>query len=312
MHHLIAQGGTRDPLFQQAALQSPGLEPIYDAGRILQQYQTFEVAAGCAGKGLPCLRAASAETLQAANNQTVYSSPYGTFRYGPAIDGTLIRDLPALEMARGNYWKNVKVIVGHTSNEGILFADPSIDTDSDFTTAIKTRFPNATQATLETIQNDLYPKPGISTEFATNYVRWSTLIQDFKVTCNSRGITQSYAGKAYAYVYGIPPGIHGSDLMATFWRPDLNSSSTQLGPIPDQSLATGWQSYFTSFVRSGTPNKYRQCGKLLPTRDWPLAEVTAKGVMALEMNLLGFSWVLDDKTNERCDFWRGGSWTGRS
>ena len=319
MHHLVAQGGTLDPLFQQAILQSPAFEPIYDPGRMLQQFQTFELAAGCAGKGLPCLRAASAQNLQAANKKTINSSPYGTFGYGPAVDGTLIRGLPGLEMAKGNYWKNVKVIIGHTSNEGILFTKPSINTESEIAAMIKTNFPNATQAIWDTLQNKLYPKPGflgLFTEFATNFDRLSTLIQDVVVNCNCRWITQAYTGKAYAYVYGITPGIHSVDLLATFWRTDVNIGSLQLDfNIPwlsDHNLATGWQSYLTSFVRSGTPNTYRQSGNLPPTRDWPLAEVTAKGVKALGVQLLGFRWSVDEDTNDRCDFWRGGSWTGRS
>lgn len=168
-------------------MQSPAFEPIYDAGKMLLQYQTFETAAGCAGKGLPCLRAASAAALQAANKKTINTSPYGTFGYGPAVDGTYIRDLPGLEMAKGNYWKNVKVMVGHTSHEGYLFTDPAFDTESEIISTLKFNFPNATQATREAIQNDLYPKPGflgLFTEFSSNFERLSTIIQDLVVTCN--------------------------------------------------------------------------------------------------------------------------------
>lgn len=51
------------------------------------------------------------------------------------------------------------------------------------------------------------------------------MIQDVVVTCNSRWVTQAYARKAYSYVYSITPGIHGFDLLATFWRTDLNIGS---------------------------------------------------------------------------------------
>ncbi|KAF8466995.1 Alpha/Beta hydrolase protein [Kalaharituber pfeilii] len=318
MHHLVAKGGTLDPIFTQAVMQSPAFEPMYDDGRLLQQFRTFEAAAGCKGKGMACLRSASTTALENANKKTINQCPYGTFGYGPGVDKTYIRDLPGLEMAKGNYWKNVRVMVGHTSNEGLLFTNPAVNKESEILSAVNTNFPNATATTRNLILSKLYPKPGflgLFTEFATQFERLSTLIQDVVVTCNVRWIVKAYAGRSYSYVFSVIPGIHGFDILATFWRTSLNIGNLQLDfDIPflsNNNLATGWQSYFTSFVRCGDPNTYRQKGAFPATRDWPLSDIKNGGVMSLNVDILAYSWVLDADCSSRCDWWQGGLWTGR-
>lgn len=217
MHHLVAQGGTLDPIFTKAVMQSPAFEPLYDPGRLLLQYQIFEKTAGCGGKGLACLRSASTTALQTANKKTINNTPYGTFGYGPSVDGSFIRDIPGLEMARGNYWKNVKVMAGHTSYEGIVFTDPSINTESEITTTIQRNFPNATAATRNLIQNELYPKPGflgLFTEFSTNFERLSTIIQDFIINCNVLTYTPPcpYLASVLTWLFLLPGTLDSRSL----------------------------------------------------------------------------------------------------
>lgn len=101
MHHLVAEGGTLNPMFKRAIMQSPAFEPLYDNGRLEKQFQVYALEAGCPGQDLTCLRAASSEALQRANKGTILDSPYGTFGYGPGVDGTFIRDLPSMELAKG-------------------------------------------------------------------------------------------------------------------------------------------------------------------------------------------------------------------
>ncbi|KAF8541687.1 Carboxylesterase [Trichophaea hybrida] len=74
-HHLVGNGGTLDPMFQRAILQSPAFEPRYNATRLHSEYTSFETAAGCAqGSGLACLRSKTTEDLQAANLKIVNSA----------------------------------------------------------------------------------------------------------------------------------------------------------------------------------------------------------------------------------------------
>ena len=97
IHHLTAFGGTQDPLFSKAVLLSPGLPLSFDRkGNLEQAFQNFATQAGCAGKGLACLRNASAEALAAANN----ASNYALF---PSADGKYVRQVAILELASGTY-----------------------------------------------------------------------------------------------------------------------------------------------------------------------------------------------------------------
>lgn len=104
MHHLTAFGGTQDPLFSKAILQSPAFEILYDRRGILEGvYQNFTELAGCAGKGVDCLRAVDEATLQDANFKLAEEGPEGTFSVGPAADGGWVRQLPTLELQTGMF-----------------------------------------------------------------------------------------------------------------------------------------------------------------------------------------------------------------
>lgn len=315
MHHLTAQSGTLAPLFKRAILMSPAFEPLYDPGSLETQYQTFETKAGCKGLGLACLRTKSSAVLQAANVGTVITSPYGTFGYGPAIDNSFVKDLPGLELAKGNYAKDVAVLLGHTSNEGILFTDPTKILNSQVDALLKQNFPNGTVSTYAAIKN-LYPDPSLFGTFQTNFQRLSALIGEWVVTCNTRFLAAAYPGKAWGYQFSVPPGIHAFDLILAFWRTDLNIGQVlqvdiDVDFLTQKNLATGFQSYLTSFVRSGDPNTYRESGSLPPTKTFPLAAV-GDFVTVLDVNVLGYNSISDpDTPKTRCAYWQSGAWMGR-
>ena len=102
MHHLTAFGGTQDPLFSKAMLQSPAFVIGYDRRGVVEDvFQNFTSLAGCAGQGLACLRAADASTLQNANFKLNEQGPAGTFAVGPTADGSWVRQLATLEYQTG-------------------------------------------------------------------------------------------------------------------------------------------------------------------------------------------------------------------
>ena len=104
MHHLIAFGGTQDPLFSRAILQSPAFQTKFDRkGDLEATFQNFSALAGCTGQGLACLRASSADSLDNANIKLAEGGPMGTFAVGPSADGSWGRQLAAVELAQGIY-----------------------------------------------------------------------------------------------------------------------------------------------------------------------------------------------------------------
>lgn len=68
LHHLVAVGGTQDPLFSRVVLQSPAYQIMFDRKGMLEDtLNKFASSAGFAGACITCLKAASAETLDKAN-----------------------------------------------------------------------------------------------------------------------------------------------------------------------------------------------------------------------------------------------------
>lgn len=315
MHHITAQSGTLAPLFKRAIIMSPAFEPLFDPARLDKQYRTFESKAGCTGLGLACLRTKSTSILQAANLGSVLESPYGQFGYGPAVDNSFVKDLPGIELAKGNYFKDVSVLLGHMSHEGILFTDPTLILNSQVDSLIRNNFPQSNAKILQDIENQ-YPEPGLFRTFLTNFERVSTLIGEYSVTCNTRYLAAAFPGKAWGYQFSFPPGIHGFDLIFAFWRTDLNIGQLlqidiDIDFVTQKNLATGFQSYLTSFVRSGDPNTYRESGSLPPTQVFPKATV-GDSVTVLDVDVFGYSVASDpDTPKARCAYWQSGSWTGR-
>ncbi|KAK6525141.1 hypothetical protein TWF694_005287 [Orbilia ellipsospora] len=311
-HHLIANGGTIDPLFTKAIIQSPAWLPQYDPGQLETQYASFEARAGCAGKGLPCLRNLPTEIIDTANRGVISSQPYGMFGFGPAIDSTF-QDLPSSEFAKGRYWKNLEaVIVGHTAHEGVLFTPPSINSSNVRPLLQGIYFPNATSATIQKMM-ELYPEPGILQKYIINYTRAIDLVGQYVVNCNTRAIAEAYAGKSYTYRFGFATGMHSEDIPFTFFK-----TGGKLGPLEldldlnGQNFATSWQSYLTSFIRSGNPNTLPTAGVLQPPAQWLIAKIDAK-VTSLNVGFLKYEMQSnDDLDSARCDFWKSGVWTGRS
>lgn len=189
MHHLVAQGGTQDPLFTKAVVQSPAFQTMWDRDGYLEEvFQNFSTAAGCAGQGLSCLRNASSATLEAANYQLNYVETVdGVFLTGPAADGTLIRQLAALEFASGNYWKDLdSLIISHTSSEAVLFVDGSVATDAEFNEFLIETAPEYVQTSgINADIEAFYPGVDVSSTYATETDRMEAFVGESRITCNT-------------------------------------------------------------------------------------------------------------------------------
>ena len=105
LHHLILEGGKKDPLFTKAVLQSPAYEWQWDrSGTLNITYNNFTALAGCPTLEIECLRKypLDAPKLIHANNVVLNSQNFtGVYAVGPAVDGKLILDLAPIELANG-------------------------------------------------------------------------------------------------------------------------------------------------------------------------------------------------------------------
>ena len=316
LHQLVSFGGTQDPLFSKAVMQSPAFQLSFDRkGGLEQTFQNFTALAGCAGQGVACLRAASAETLQNANTKLNEQGPEGTFAVGPSADGDLIRQLAVLEYASGNFYKGIdSLILGHVSDEAFIFVPADVTTDSQFSTYVSEVFPPYAQsAGVDAAIEARYPAVMNGTSnYTTEFDRTKALLADSSFQCNVRYLSDAYNGKNYNLQYSVTPGFHATDLLPTFY--DLNIDLTALGdsvPFPlvpgFGPFAQAYQSYLVSHARSGDPNQYAKKVNAPPAINWPKAGSSGADVLTDVLNAgdSGFSVVSDEETTESvCGFWR--------
>lgn len=157
MHQITAFGGLKGQApFQQAVMQSPGFQLVPGS---FQQQQVFDaflkllnVSTISEARQLP------SSALIAANlAQVGLQSAYGLFTYGPVVDGLFTPALPGKLLLQGSYDKDLKIMVGHNADEGLLFTSPAATNNSALPAQLLTDFPDIDPAISSYIQNVLYP-----------------------------------------------------------------------------------------------------------------------------------------------------------
>ncbi|KAL8784797.1 MAG: hypothetical protein Q9195_008896 [Heterodermia aff. obscurata] len=316
LHQLVSFGGTQDPLFSKAVMLSPAFGPKFDRKGILEQaFQNFTEFAGCAGKGVACLRAASAETLDSANTKLNTAGPPGTYNVGISTDGNLIRQLPALELATGNFYKGVSsLIISHVANEPDLFTPTNIITDDDFNAFVDSQFPPYAKAAGVNAAIEAHYPPvysGTTHNYTTEFDRLKALVGDISFYCNVRYLTDAYTPKTYNLKYSVTPALHATDNLPTFYNLNLDLSvlnnSLSFPLIPGFGpFAQAYQSYLVSHARSGDPNTYRKAINIPPAIPWPKPLNDGDALAGvLEATDLGFTVNMADTQTAKsvCSFW---------
>jgi carboxylesterase type B len=209
MHHITANGGATKAPFQHAILQSPAFQPTLPS----QEKEMFELAlinaSTVSNKRITCvqdLKDLPYETLQEVNALIVGNSPYGGFTFGPVVDGSYVPSLPGVSLLEGKFDTSVKVMVGHNSDEGLLFTSLLLSTQPQFVTAIQEIFPTASNATISYITNTLYP-PIFDGTYGYTYqiARTALIISDITITCNTRYLDLAFKNETYSYVFSVAP-----------------------------------------------------------------------------------------------------------
>ncbi|KAK9237181.1 Carboxylesterase [Lipomyces kononenkoae] len=308
LHHLTAP---EDVLFRRAILQSTAFYPQYDNDVLEAQYQKFASLAGCdCDDSFECLMSADVADLARANKDAVFDTLYGTFQFGPYVDGEFVPLLPALRLAYGTYNRDVEIMAAYNIDEGFIFSDPTVVTPMQFDALVHRHFPNADEEDIEEVKH-LYP----GRDYLTYFSRVSSIIAEWIVECNSWFLEAAYPG-AYLYRFAVHPGIHSADIPLTFWGGDpvLEAAGRSLLLADNiEDLAMSFQSYLVSFAVSGDPNTYRLENNSMPTLYFPKSDEW-RGIPMIDVNRRGFAYLSlqdDGPVEERCEFWQEGYWTGR-
>lgn len=291
-HQITAYGGLMPVPFQRAIPQSPGFQTRSSAYDLEGQLQRFMSLTNTTT--LDELRALPSSTLIAANTLQVFQSEFGSFTYGPAVDGYFVPALPGQSLAEGHFAQNVEVMVGHNLDEGLLFTPFIYNSDDGFMLYLQQAFPHATQDVLSYITNTLYPAVfDGSLGYKDNIARLALLISEVFFTCNDYFFGEAYNGKDYAYYFTIYPGLHGSDVPYTYYNGGPATSS-----VLNTTAAIALQDWIVTFATNGVPR----------TPDVPAAP---KFVMwgngtDEDLGLSTITHAADPTDNARCVWWQKG------
>lgn len=293
MHQITAYGGANGSApFQQAVPQSPGWQPTTSVVTQEDVYQRFLTLTNTTS--LAELRALSSEEVMLANAQQItYDSPYGTFTYGPVVDGLFAPLQPAQLLAQGRFDKDVRVMVGHNANEGALFTPFFIPNEAALEDQISSAFANAPKSSLDYVTKTLYPPVfDGSLPYTNNFERGSLIVSEGVFTCNTNYLSRAYGNKTYSYLFAVPPAIHGQDIPYTYF--EGGAGSTGLQGVANTTIAIALQEFITSFAENGVPDA---TGVKQFNMYGPDASV-------LELNVTGIEDVRDSNANARCAWWQ--------
>lgn len=303
MHQLTAFGGLQGPApFAGAVPQSPGFFPVVSPAAEESIFNDFlallNVSTLAEARKLP------SSAIIAANAQQVYSAAYGQFVYGPSVDGDFVPALPGQLLARGQFDKNVTVMTGHNANEGLLFTSPFINNNSALDTYLLTSFPalNYMPETLNYITQVLYP-PIFDGSQAQNYTsqigRVDAIISEFVFTCNAVYINKAYNNQTHAYLFDVPPSLHGQDVAYTYYNGNGSTAAgtggTNFG-VQNVPVAYAMQEYITEFAKTGNPN----------IRGEPFFPMYGSNATVLALGPRSIGPMRDPAATARCAWWQKG------
>lgn len=205
------------------------------------------------------------------------------------------------------------LIISHTSDESTLFVDGHIQTDTQFTQFINSLFPPYAQAAgINKIVEAYYPSLATSNKYGSESERVVAMVRESTFTCNVRHLTEAYGdSKVWNMQYSVTPGWHATDLVPTFYNAagslDSLLENVFFTVVPlFTGMAWAYQSYLTSYVKTGNPNTERRWFNIPSAISWGHPNSKAEKITGvLDVGNSGFSIVEDSQDPmSSCHFWR--------
>ncbi|KAF4547710.1 Carboxylesterase-like protein 3 [Elsinoe fawcettii] len=294
MHQITAFAGTQGSApFQRAVPQSPGFSPITSPKTQEDIFNDFLRAGNFSS--LAAARAAPFAQVQLANILTVAAAPYGGFTYGPVVDGIFAPALPGQLLARGLFDKDVSILVGQNTNEGLLFTSPFIQSEQNLRDSLVSAIPTiaAFPDEIDFILNDLYPPVFDGTQaqsYRDQIARSAAITAELAFICNTFYLDKAYGNQTYSYLFAVPPALHGQDVPYSYYTGNGTPTTSVIAP----PVALALQEYITSFAQDGNPNE----------PGVPFFELYGPDARVQVLNVTGFSGTRDPAANRRCNYWQ--------
>ncbi|PVH68570.1 alpha/beta-hydrolase, partial [Cadophora sp. DSE1049] len=285
VQHMTAFGGTSKPAFQKAFVGSAAVlmsgSPTQEDRSFLEYLQTANVSS------LDEARAASSDTLIQANAAQIGGAGYGSFSFGPSIDGSFITEDSKALLKDGKFDKSISVLVAHNTNEGLGFAPPVHD-DAGFRSLEVRTFPNANASVIDYIVNDLYPPIFNGTlPYHEQVGRSAFVTTESYFTCTSYAL-QSAVKKSYGYLFNILPALHVADSGYMFYDPSSNKTI-------NATVVHVLQDYLINFILHGAPESRFDGLTSVPKY--------GEGANLVQINANNITIAKDPAANPRCKWW---------
>lgn len=196
-------------------------------------------------------------------------------------------------------------MVGHNADEGLDFT-PIIETDDDFTLFVSEFLPSlaALPDVVSYITDTLYPPifdGSQAQNYTNNIARAAAVTSEAIFTCNTYYLDKAYGNDTYAYLFAIPPALHGQDISYTYYNANgsaiAGSGGTSVGVVAPQ-IAIALQEYITHFAETGNPNE----------KGVPYFPLYGQNATVQVLNVTGIREARDPTANYRCDWWQKVLW----
>lgn len=283
---LIAYDNEQDDVpFHAAIVESPLLAPMLTDENQNLAYQDVLNLANC--QDLACLRNLSEDDFKAVLEEA-YQKPYkqngeGLFPWRPVLDGDFIKTLPQEAFSRLRY-RNVSIMIQHTSHEGYRFTPTSLDTIDKERQDMEQIFSECEKGYNDRIF-EIYP---LADNQNSAYEHRSTWFGDCFVSCPTRSIVSNVGVDDGNLIY---KSICDGETI-----PSTRSSTDQVEDTSNAELAEKLAKYYVSFIKTaGDPNTH----KYSDAPEWPAYTMDAD-TLRIQDNSLTIKRDTDIKKG--CDF----------
>ncbi|KAF7195327.1 Carboxylesterase patB [Pseudocercospora fuligena] len=308
--HLIANGASGEPPFSAAIAEYPWWQPYLNDSQQEFSYRNALRLSDC--EDIACLRKLSSEkaiTLGQAVTNESYPGPsaiYGTYYWGPVVDGTFIQNLPSIEFGRGRF-HDVPLIVDRNAYEGYIFTEKDFSINADNTTYDAARdlellFPFAGPAFRSRLYQ-LYPRES----FNSTLFQWQTWFGDFIINCPTYHMATNavdrFANASTVFKMVFLGGRQAHGATGSY----LADEDVSLPYATNKTLAEIMTSYWISFTMTGDPNPRRSAKAAF----WP-SYASGGNDSTPVGDLVGFSTLMvnestidvefDRNASSQCDF----------
>lgn len=301
LQHLVANGGrTRPSLFRSAITSSTFVPSQYMYNSRIPEavYNETVTRAGChsSKSSLECLRKLGSEDLIALNIAVCTNGFYGTFTFGPVVDGTFVAQSPTQAIREGKV-NTVNLLAVTNTYEGVGFVNASTtSTPADY---ISNLFPLLSGSAVAKAA-ELYSSLG-STIDQIGLIMGETIF-----VCPTYTLLEHLHNRRPNMVFkghfAVPPARHAGDV--AYYYP-----SNGLPAWPDPAFSEAFAGGFLDFVLSGGDLNVkinRSTSSLRPF--WPPWQILTKEEMVFNRT---DEFTSDIRTREtdaglwkRCLFWQ--------